>query len=264
MPPMKDASLSPGPWPPIWREARFGLEVAALMRDPVFRGRGVSPGKGRPVMLIPGFLAGDTSLVVMSGWLRRHGYRTHRAGMVANVDCSGAAMTRLERRLEGLVEQQERPAVLIGQSRGGGLARALAIRRPELVSALVVLGSPQLDPFAIHPFVRLQVRAVSGLGSLGVPRLFKRSCLDGDCCAAFWEEAAAPLGDELRFVSIYSKSDGIVDWRACLDPQADNVEVGSSHCGMAVNAAVFRAVAAALSDLEAERPSRPQGNLRAA
>ena len=260
---MNPASLPPGPRPPLWREARFGLEAAALMRDPVFRGRGVPPGEGRPVMLIPGFLAGDTSLAVMSGWLRRYGYRTHRAGMVANVDCSGAAMARLETRLERLTEAQDCPAVLIGQSRGGGLARALARRRSELVSGLVVLGSPQLDPLAVHPFVRLQLRAVSGLGSLGVPRLFKRSCLDGECCAAFWEEAAAPLDDGLRFVSIYSKSDGIVDWRACVDPQAHNVEVASSHCGMAVNAAVFRAVAEALGDLEA-KPAQRRPNLRAA
>ena len=234
--------------PPIWREARFGLEAAGLLRDPVFRGRGVTPGEGRPVMLIPGFLAGDGSLVVMSDWLRRCGYRPSRAGMVANVDCSGAALSRLEARLERLVDEQGRPAVMIGQSRGGGLARALARRRPELVDGLVTLGSPQVDPLAVHPFVRLQLQAVSGLGSLGVPRLFKRSCLEGECCASFWEDAATPLDDGVRFVSIYSKSDGIVDWRACLDPQAEQVEVRSSHCGMAVNAGVFRAVAAALGD----------------
>ena len=146
------------------------------------------------------------------------------------------------------MDEQGRPAVMIGQSRGGGLARALARRRPELVDGLVTLGSPQVDPLAVHPFVRLQLQAVSRLGSLGVPRLFKRSCLEGECCASFWEDAATPLDDGVRFVSIYSKSDGIVDWRACLDPQAEQVEVRSSHCGMAVNAGVFRAVAAALGD----------------
>jgi triacylglycerol lipase len=213
-------------------------------------------------MLIPGFLAGDGSLVLMSDWLRRCGYRPSRAGMVANVDCSGAALSRLEARLERLVDEQDRPAVLIGQSRGGGLARALARRRPELVDGLVALGSPQLDPLAVHPFVRLQLRAVSGLGSLGVPRLFKRSCLEGECCATFWEDMATPLDDGVRFVSIYSRSDGIVDWRACIDPQAENVEVSSSHCGMAVNAGVFRAVAVALGAPEAGDSSA--GTLRAA
>src|SRR5829696_8489820 len=153
--------------PPLWREARVGLEAAALMRDPVFRGDGLRDGRGRPVVLIPGFLAGDGSLGLMSNWLKRAKYRPVRAGMFTNVDCSGAALARLERRLDWAVAEQGSPAVIVGQSRGGSLAKALARRRPELVAGIVTLGSPQVDPFAIHPLVRLQVEAVSRLGSLG-------------------------------------------------------------------------------------------------
>jgi triacylglycerol lipase len=61
--------------PPLWREARIGLEAAALLRDPVLRGDGTCDGRGQPVLLIPGFLAGDGSLAVLSGWLGRRGYR---------------------------------------------------------------------------------------------------------------------------------------------------------------------------------------------
>ena len=73
--------------PPLWREARLGLEAAALLRDPVLRGAGLRDGRGRPVMLIPGFLAGDASLGPMAGWLKRAGYRPARAGIRAHVDC---------------------------------------------------------------------------------------------------------------------------------------------------------------------------------
>jgi hypothetical protein len=45
--------------PPIWRETRLGLEVASLLRDPIFRGRGVRDAGGQPVLLVPGFLAGE-------------------------------------------------------------------------------------------------------------------------------------------------------------------------------------------------------------
>src|SRR5919109_1218472 len=79
-------------------------------------------------------------------------------------------------------------------------------RRPDLVCGIVTLGSPELDPLAVHPLVRLQLEAVGRLGSLGAPRLFKRSCLDGDCCAAFWEDLAAPLPRGVGFVSVYSRS----------------------------------------------------------
>jgi triacylglycerol lipase len=253
--------------PPLWREARIGLEAAALLRDPIFRGEGLRDGRGWPVLLIPGFLAGDGSLGLMAGWLKRGGYRPTRAGMRANVDCSGAALERLEERLDAIVTAQGTRAVVIGQSRGGGLAKALAARRPDIVGGIVTLGSPQIDPLAIHPLVRLQVEAVSRLGSLGAPGLFKRSCLEGECCAKFWEQLAAPCPEGVGFVSVYSRSDGVVDWRACLDPCADeHVEIAASHCGMAVNPAAWRAVASALERFgddenrrgQAGRPKRSQ------
>src|SRR4051812_46545566 len=127
---MKALSLiSRGSRPPLWREARVGLEAAALMRDPILRGDGLRDGRGRPALLIPGFMAGDGSLALMSDWLRRGGYRPSRAGMVANVGCAGREHERLERRLERLVAEQGQRAVVIGQSRGGSMAKALAVRR---------------------------------------------------------------------------------------------------------------------------------------
>jgi triacylglycerol lipase len=252
MPRVKGLSLMPrSSRPPLWREARLGLEAAALLRDPVLRGEGLPDGRGRPVMPIPGFLAGDTSLGPMGGWLKRAGYRTASAGMRANVDCSGALVGRLEERLERVVGEQGKRAVLIGQSRGGALAKALAARRADLVCGLVTLGSPHVEPLAVHPLVRLQLHAIGALGTLGAPGLFRRSCMDGECCADFWAQLAGPLPARVGFVSVYSKSDGIVDWRACLDPCADeHVEIGASHIGMAVSPAAWRSAAAALQRFE--------------
>jgi triacylglycerol lipase len=250
---MRGPALSSlGTRPPLWREARIGLEAAGLFRDPIFRGDGMADGRGRPVLLIPGFLAGDGSLSMMARWLKRAGYRPSRAGIVSNVNCSAVVMPRLERRLERLVSLQGQRAAIVGQSRGGTFAKVLAHRRPDLVSGVVALGSPQLEPLAVHPLVRLQVEAVSRLGSLGAPGLFKRSCLDGDCCSSFWEDLAEPPPPGVRLVSIYSKSDGVVDWRSCLDPHAaELVEIRASHCGMAVSAAAWRAVAGALEGFRA-------------
>ena len=233
--------------PPLWRESRFGLELAELRRSPVFRGHGVPDGDGRAVLLIPGFLAGDGSLATMTHWLRQNGYHTRRAGIRANVGCSEEACARLEARLEGFAEATGQKVSIVGQSRGGVFARALAVRRPDLVEGIVTLGSPTVSQLRIHPLVLAQVGVVSALGTFAkLPGLFTWSCLRGDCCHGFRESLIGPFPDEVGYVAMYSRSDGIVDWHSCLDDAAQLVEVAASHCGMSVSAQVYREVGFAL------------------
>jgi pimeloyl-ACP methyl ester carboxylesterase len=182
----------------------------------------------------------------MAHWLSAHGYRPCRAGITANVDCTERALERLDAQLERFAERHERPVRVIGHSRGGTMARILAVRRPDLVETVICLGSPLVDQFAVHPLVRAQVRAVALFGSIGVPGLFSFGCRSG-CCVQADRDLAAPMPPGVRFVSVFSRSDGVVDWRACRDPEAEHAEVRSSHVGMAVNAEVFRVIAAALA-----------------
>ena len=214
------------------------------MRSSVWRGQGVADGSGRPVLLIPGFLAGDGSLATMTRWLRANGYRPQRAGMRANVDCSSESCARLEERLEALALESGQRVVIIGQSRGGAFARALAVRRPELVAGVVTLGAPTVSQLDIHPFVLAQIAVVGALGTGRVPGMLRLSCLRGDCCADFRAEQRAPV--DVPYVALYSRTDGIVNWRSCLDPAAELVEVRASHLGMGLNAEVYTEIARAL------------------
>src|SRR4051812_44004450 len=235
--------------PPLWRESRIGFELAGLLRSDVWHGDGVTDGADQPVMLVSGLLAGDHSLNLMARWLKRTGHRPCRAGIAVNVDCSERAVQRLERRLECLAEDSGQKVAVVGQSRGGSFARVLAVRRPDLVSGIVTLGSPLTNSLDIHPFVRGSVYAIGVLGTIGAPGLMRHSCLWGDCCTDFWEQLETDFPAGMGFVSIYSRSDGIVKWRSCLDPAAEQVEVSASHCGMAVNPEVYRAVAQTLEGL---------------
>jgi pimeloyl-ACP methyl ester carboxylesterase len=230
--------LGPVVLSPIWRESMLGLEFGSLLRHDVFRAPSRAV-RGRPVMLIPGFLTGDAQMGTMASWLRRCGHRAHTSGIRLNVDCAAAAMPRLEQRLEELVALEGEPATVIGQSRGGLFARVLGVRRPELVQSVVTLGSPHLEPLAVHPLVWLQGAAIAGLAALGVPGLASRHCRSGACCEAFARDLRAPMPAGMQFLSIYSARDGIVDWRACRDPFAVHAEVRSTHCGMGVNPAVY-------------------------
>jgi triacylglycerol lipase len=243
--------------PPIWRESRVPLELASLVRSPVWKGEGVEDAAGQPVLLIPGFLAGDDSLSFMTQWLRRTGHWTRKAGIRSNIDCSQTAVQRLEERLETMAETQGQKVAIVGQSRGGALAKVLAVRRPDVVSGVVALGSPIVDPLGVHPLVHMQVYAVGALGTLGLRGFFKHSCRFGKCCEPFWEDLKRPVPPGMGFLSVYSKSDGIVKWRSCLDPGATHLEVHTSHIGMAVNIETYHAVAGALAAFRGNRVSKP-------
>jgi triacylglycerol lipase len=230
---------------PLRGELRYGLELARLVTEREFL-RPEHEADAPPVLLVPGFMAGDRSLGVLTAWLRRRGSWTAAAGIRLNVDCAERAVTGIEARVRRLADRTGRRIVIIGQSRGGTLGRVAALRNPELVDTVVMLGSPVLDPLSVGPAVMSAVRSVARLGDLGVPGLFSSQCRDGDCCARFRADLAAPLPDTLRAVAIYSRTDGIVAWRACLDQYAECVEVASSHSGMSVNLAVYRVLAAVL------------------
>ena len=242
--------------PPLWRESRVALEAAQLLRSPVWRGLGVPPGEGRPVLLVPGFMAGDGSLATMAKWLRTNGYWTRRAGIRSNIGCSQTACERLEERVAALAERTGQRVTLIGQSRGGVLARVVGVRRPDLVSGIVCLGAPTVSMLRVHPLVLLNVGVIGALGTGRVPGLLSLRCLRGACCERFRADLTADFPRDVRYVSVYSRSDGIVDWRACLDPAADeHVEVHASHCGMAVSQEVYRLLAGALPEFAGAGPA---------
>jgi triacylglycerol lipase len=244
-----EATVTRSPVAPLWGELRYGGELARLLADGELR----TPRRrvdAQPVLLIPGFMAGDASLAMLRAWLRRRGHRVAMSGMVANVDCAEQIVGRLDRQLQALVSETGRSVFLIGQSRGGALARSLAVRNPDSVSGLVMLGTPVRDSLAVSAPVLRTVRWLARLGDLGMPGVFSSSCRDGTCCATFRDDLSAPLAASIEAVAVHSRSDGIVDWRACIDPHAQAIEIDSSHAGMSVHPGVYRVLERALEQSE--------------
>lgn len=267
---VKHASLSPTPPPrpddrPAWwghhlAEMRWQAELARLTADPVYRGTGVARGDGAPVMLIPGLFAGDASLSVMREWLRRMGYRAYASRIAFNVACSDRALDRLEARLDDVAGRAGAPVVLIGHSRGGHFAKALARRRPDAVRSVISLGAGLDDPFDISVPTRLAVGALRQFYARTSDRVARNGCLSDTCRCRFARDFAAPFPAELPLTSVYSKGDGVVRWQACVVPYARCVEVSGSHVGLAVNRRVFRVLAETLT----ATPAHPRAPRRAA
>jgi triacylglycerol lipase len=210
--------------------------------------RGQLPeGDGEPVLLIPGFLAGDWSLVEMGRHLRRHGYRSYRAGIHANVSCTLRTGNMLEERLQNIADLHGQRVWVVGHSLGGMLARGLAVRRPDLVAGIVTMGSPILAPAAHHPALTGGLEVLLLLSKLGVSQVMAHDCVAGHCARDGYIEMRSMLTDDVGFTSIYSRNDGIIDFHAALDPQAEWIEVASSHIGMAFDPRCCDAVTDALA-----------------
>lgn len=241
------APLDPRWWGAHLREGRWQAELARLLADPVWRGRDLPRGDGAPVLLIPGFLAGDQSLSVMASWLRRLGYAPRRAGIAFNVRCSDTAVDRLERVLTHVHLSSGRKVAIVGHSRGGHFAKALATRCPGQVSQVISMGAGLDDPFDISEPTRLAVEGVRRLVARRDPERAAQGCFTHTCLCRYAQDYRAPFPESVPLTSIYSKGDGVVRWRACVVPYARCVEVTGSHVGLAFNRFAYGEIASTLA-----------------
>jgi triacylglycerol lipase len=234
----------------LLRELRVVPEVGRatvrLASSRVSCGPSDPAGNAEPILLIPGFMAGDPTLNSLSRHLRGRGFRTYRSSILANISCTWRTSRLIETRLESIAERRGTKVRIVGHSLGGMLARGIAVRRPELVSGIVTLGSPVLAPGAHHAVLASNLEMLVRLSRYGVRLVMTADCVGGDCARQSFDDMRKPLPEGVDFTAIYSRRDGIVDWRACLDPEAEPVEVPSSHIGMAFDPRTGDAVIAAL------------------
>src|SRR6266545_4228685 len=164
----------------VSREPLALQEFALLMAAPVFYGVGIPRGDSRPVLVLPGLFANDFYLKPMHSWLRRIGYRPVPSSFWVNAGCPERLARQAQGALERRLSRTEKPAVLIGHSRGGILAKAIATRLGERASHLALLGSP------VGAMMRFRWDSVSGAPSgpsrrLGEASSRVRGLLDPDC-----------------------------------------------------------------------------------
>jgi triacylglycerol lipase len=197
-------------------------------------------GKCKVVMLIPGFMAGDMTLVPLANFLRFLGHRPVMSGIWSNSSCPREVLGLLTRRLKRVEERHGSPIVIIGQSLGGVYARELAHRFPAQIERVITLGSPIKAP---REHANVAVQAVAS--SVARMRGRAEGCLSENCTCGLTISEGAPK--DVATTVVYSRTDGVVHWQACVDrsasPLVENLEVMGSHVGMGINAQVYRIIA---------------------
>lgn len=207
-------------------------------------------GDGHPVLVLPGFGADDRSTTVLRRYLRGLGYGVHAWRLGRNVGPTAAIVDGMTGRLAQLADREGRAVSIVGWSLGGIYGRALALREPRQVRQVITLGSPFRQTAGSGSHAR---RLYDRRAHLHVPRPLAG---DGDLAGRLPVPSTA----------IYSKTDGIVDWRACTAEAAsdhENVEVRGSHCGLGHNPTVLWIVADRLAQpTGAWRPYKPRSSAR--
>jgi pimeloyl-ACP methyl ester carboxylesterase len=232
-------------------ESRFAREAAefaaAVLRDPRAPGRGLPDGAGRPVLLVPGFGFGDLSTLPLQVALHEAGYSVLRSHIVANIRCSDRTVAALaEVAADAVARDGGRRLLVVGHSRGGMIGRGLAARHPDLVELVISLGAPLNHEFAFYEIPAPMVSALR-VAHWRDPELRERRCVTAECTCPYMQAAHRPLPPQVRLVSLYSTTDGIVDWRACVVPGATNIEVPGSHLGMGLRPGTVRIVLSELA-----------------
>lgn len=213
-------------------EGLLGLLAAPLLRR-------APRGDAHPVIALPPFGAADQFTVALRLFLRKQGYDVRRWGHPEILGLHRLVHVAAER-VRQVRGETGRRVTLIGHSLGGVYAREVARFAPDDVRSVITLGSPINELKANHVWPMFE--ATSGT---------RVSSLPAEFAARMAEAPPVPT------TSLYSRTDGVVAWRSCIDHspgQVENVEVPSSHVGLPSNPWALHVVA--------DRLAQPEGGWR--
>lgn len=236
LPEISAASIMPSRWLALAEIPRMVFAIASLPAN-LSKLTKASRSTGRPVLVIPGFGTTDRSTFVLRTYLGWLGYRVYGWGMGRNLGAKtiGLHNERLIKRLDDVYRQSGQQVTLVGWSMGGIMARMISRVRPDQVELIVTLGAP----FSGNPFANSAWKLYERLSGHSLSHPLARAQI-----------AESKLPPPVPSVSLFSKSDGVVAWQSCLEPDHShtlNIEVKSAHCGFGFSPHVLQIVAERLA-----------------
>ncbi len=219
----------------LWDLGTLGGSWPTLPRGPAAR--------RRTVLVVPGFGLGDTSTLLMRGYLSSLGHRVHGWSQGTNLGLHAATAHRLAARLCDLAADEG--VVLIAHSVGALYARYCAWLRPESVGELITLAGPHGDA------------AGQGSRAIGLYHALNPQQRQRDSEAGQLFQAAMTLMPAAPMTCLFTRADGVLDWRSTVQSghcQAQNIEVPCSHLGMPTHPLVWRLLAQRLAEPDPWQP----------
>ena len=119
----------------------------------------------------------------------------------------------------------------------------MAGQRPGDVASVITLASPfrgtTTSRAVVHATEAIRQRILQEHGRGVLP-----DCYTGRCTCNFVDALKRNIPDSMVETAIYTRDDGIVDWRYCMtrNPEVD-FEVPGTHIGMAFNPSAYTIVA---------------------
>ncbi|HQQ63444.1 MAG TPA: alpha/beta hydrolase [Pseudomonadales bacterium] len=238
----------PSLWWSLLEAPRAALEISSLglkhreLLD-------VPRGDGHPVLVLPGYGAGDAIMYVMRYYLGRWGYDARPWNLGVNftrsritaIDQINAFRADMEdkvaARIAEIYHETGQKVSVIGWSLGGIYANSMADRVPEYLRHVITLGAPYGDPRGTAAW-----NVLKAVNFSSTPE--SEQDFDG------WLNNDASADRVVKTTVIYSPNDGIVAEAAARlgeHDSVDHVPVNSSHVGFAFNPAVYRIIAETLA-----------------
>jgi pimeloyl-ACP methyl ester carboxylesterase len=244
---MKDDAIAPPSRRLLLLEPRGLADIPALFAAAPFL---LTAPRGRKhgVVVLPGFGAGDNSTILLRRYLTMLGYDAHGWKRGRNMRRPGEDLPAVIAQIKALKAKHKAPVSLVGWSRGGIMAREISRQIPADVRMVITLGSPFADANANN--VGAIWTLVTGEAPPRDPVRLK--------------QLAEPI--PVPATAIYTKADGVVAWRACLEkpgPRSENIEVRSTHIGLGFHAPALWAIADRLAQSEGVwKPFKPSAIVR--
>ena len=203
-------------------------------------------GDGHPVLLVPGFMASESSLVALKLFLQNKGYDVHTWGLGRNMGFRSKHANALPQKIRYLHHVTGKKVSLVGWSLGGVFSMYGAQQALDCVRCVITLGSPvsvdaacSQSPNAIKALYRLVSHRLGASAHVMQPR-------------------AKDMRERRRLAiptsCLYSLSDGVVPPQEATidgDPALhENIRIAGSHIGLGFNGIVLAVVADRLAQPE--------------